>query len=368
MSKPYPPVYYADYLQLDKLLTSQSPKSDEYGCPAHDEMLFIVVHQAYELWFKLIIHELESVLELFQKEIVDEKNIGIAVARLRRITTIQKILIDQLNILETMTPLDFLEFRDFLIPASGFQSIQFRIIENMLGLNIENRVKFDNKNYYSLVSDEHQKILIQSQNNPSLFETVDKWLSRIPFLSMPGFDFWSQYKDAIDHMIENEKRIILNNPSLTDEKRSRQLKEFESTKEKFEALLNENKHNQLMKEGQLRLSYKSLLAALFINLYRDEPILHLPFRFLTYLVDVDENFTTWRYKHALMVHRMIGAKVGTGGTSGHHYLMQTAEKHKVFKDLFDLSTYLIPRSSLPELPEEVKMKLGFNYTAEKNEH
>ncbi len=365
MSKPYPPVYYADYLNLDKLLTSQSPKSDEYGYPAHDELLFIIVHQAYELWFKQIIHELNSVLELFQNENVDERNIGIAVARFRRITTIQKLLIEQLHVIETMTPLDFLEFRDFLIPASGFQSIQFRIIENMLGLNIENRVKFDNKNYYSLVSDEHQEILIQSQNRPSMFDIIDKWLSRIPFLKMQGFDFWDQYRSAVTKMMHNEKDIILNNPSLTEERRAKQLKEFENTKEKFEALLNEDKHNELVKQGLRRLSYRSTLAALFINLYRDEPILHLPFRFLTYLVDIDENFTTWRYKHALMVHRMIGAKVGTGGTSGHHYLMQTAEKHKVFRDLFDLPTYLIPRSSLPELPADLKRKLGFNYTAEK---
>ncbi len=278
------------------------------------------------------------------------------------ITTIQKLLIDQLNILETMTPLDFLEFRDFLIPASGFQSFQFRLIENKLGLNMENRVKYDNKNYYSNVSDEHQKMLMDSQNTISLFEAVDKWLSRIPFLKMDTFDFWSHYKNAVGGMIENERQIILNNPSLSDEKREKQLKVFEETKEKFEALLDEDKHNELVKQGLRRLSYRSTLAALFINLYRDEPILHLPFRFLTYLVDVDELFTTWRYKHALMVHRMIGAKVGTGGSSGHHYLMQTAEKHKVFKDLFDLSTYLIPRSDLPELPEELKSKLGFNYS------
>jgi len=363
MKKPYPPIYYADYLHLEKLLTSQLPKSDEYGKHAHDEMLFIIVHQAYELWFKQILHELDSVIEMFHKDSIDEKNIGIAVARLRRITVIQRVLIDQLNILETMTPLDFLEFRDFLIPASGFQSFQFRFIENKLGLNMDNRIKFDNKNYYSAVSDEHQKMLIESQNTVSLFETVDKWLSRIPFLRIESFDFWSHYKNAVGTMIENERQIIINNPSLTDEKREKQLKEFESTKEKFEALLDEGKHNELLKQGLRLLTYRSTLAALFINLYRDEPILHLPFRFLTYLVDIDELFTTWRYKHALMVHRMIGAKVGTGGSSGHHYLMQTAEKHKVFKDLFDLSTYLIPRSELPELPKEMKLKLGFNYSA-----
>lgn len=365
MKKPFPPIYYADYLNLDKLLTSQSPKSDEYGHHAHDEMLFIIVHQAYELWFKQIIHELDSVLEMFQKDNIDEKNIGIAVSRLRRVTTIQKLLIDQLNVLETMTPLDFLDFRDFLIPASGFQSVQFRIIENKLGLNIGDRVKLGNKNYYSLVSDEHQKVLLESQKTISLFDAVDKWLARIPFLKIEGFDFWSHYRNAVASIIENERQIILNNPSLTEEKRAKQLKEFEGTKEKFEALLDEDKHNELVKQDFRRLSYKSTLAALFINLYRDEPILHLPFRFLTYLVDVDELFTTWRYKHALMVHRMIGAKVGTGGSSGHHYLMQTAEKHKVFKDLFDLSTYLIPRSELPELPEDLKLKLGFNYTFKK---
>lgn len=362
MKKPYPPIYYSDYLHLEKLLTSQLPKSEEYGHPAHDEMLFIIVHQAYELWFKQIIFELDSVLDLFHKDIIDERNIGIAVSRLRRITAIQKILIDQLNVLETMTPLDFLEFRDYLIPASGFQSLQFRVIENKLGLNLENRVKLDNKNYYSFVSDEHQKMLIESQSNPSLFEAINRWLSRIPFMKFNDFDFWAHYRNAVSDIIENEKQIIQNNPSLTDEKRAKQLKEFENTIEKFEALLDENKHNELVKQGLRRLSYKSTLAALFINLYRDEPILHLPFRFLTYLVDIDELFTTWRYKHALMVHRMIGAKVGTGGSSGHHYLMQTAEKHKVFKDLFDLSTYLIPRSALPELPEELKINLGFNYT------
>ncbi len=366
MKKSYPPVYYSDYLQLEKLLTSQSPKSDEYNEHAHDEMLFIIVHQAYELWFKQIIHELSSVLDMFCKENIDEKNIGVAVSRLRRITSIQRLLIDQLGVIETMTPLDFLEFRDFLIPASGFQSFQFRLIENILGLNIENRVKLDDKNYYTLVSDEHQKMLMDSQNSISLFEAVDKWLSRIPFLKIDAFDFWSQYKSAVGKMLENEKQIILNNPSFTDEKREKQLKMFEGTVDKFEALLDEDKHNELVRQGLRRLSYRSTLAALFINLYRDEPILHLPYRFLTYLVDVDENFTTWRYKHALMVHRMIGAKVGTGGSSGHHYLMQTAEKHKIFKDLFDLPTYLIPRSDLPELPEEIKLKLGFNYTANLN--
>ncbi|MFI5145497.1 MAG: tryptophan 2,3-dioxygenase family protein, partial [Ignavibacteria bacterium] len=112
----------------------------------------------------------------------------------------------------------------------------------------------------------------------------------------------------------------------------------------------------------LRLSQTAMLAAIFINLYRDEPILHMPFKLLNSIVEMDELFTTWRYRHVLMVHRMIGLKVGTGGTSGHEYLMSTVEKHRVFIDLFNISTYLIPRSALPQLPGEVENQLGFYYS------
>ena len=116
--------------------------SKEYGKPAHDEMLFIIIHQIYELWFKQILFELDSVLEIFSKEDIQESRIGTAVSRLDRVIEIQKILIDQIHVLETMTPMDFLDFRDFLIPASGFQSVQFRLIENKLGLNKEDRYSY----------------------------------------------------------------------------------------------------------------------------------------------------------------------------------------------------------------------------------
>jgi len=137
------PVYYRDYLQLDKILNAQVPLSAAQGTPAHDERLFIIIHQVYELWFKQIQHELDDVLDIFSKEYIDEKQIGIAVSRLRRITEIQKVLVDQLNVLETMTALDFLEFRHLLSPASGFQSVQFREIENKLGVVPEQRMGYD---------------------------------------------------------------------------------------------------------------------------------------------------------------------------------------------------------------------------------
>ena len=106
------------------------------------------------------------------------------------------------------------------------------------------------------------------------------------------------------------------------------------------------------------MSLAAVQAALFITVYRDQPVLQLPFRLLTALMDIEEQLTLWRYRHALMVQRMIGVKIGTGGSSGHDYLRRTVEAHRVFADLFQLSTYLIPRSALPPLPPEVQAPHG----------
>jgi tryptophan 2,3-dioxygenase len=114
------------------------------------------------------------------------------------------------------------------------------------------------------------------------------------------------------------------------------------------------------------LSYQAAHAALLIQLYRDQPALQLPFRFLTALMDMDEHFTTWRSRHALMVKRMLGSKVGTGGSSGFEYLRDSANKHKVFQDFFQLTTYFVPRSKLPILPREVERELNFHYSSSGN--
>jgi tryptophan 2,3-dioxygenase len=129
----------------------------------------------------------------------------------------------------------------------------------------------------------------------------------------------------------------------------------------FEAAFDANKWAELVRAGKRRLSHRAFLAALLINLYRDEPIFQLPFRFLTTLVDIDEGFTAWRQRHALMAHRMIGGRIGTGGTAGHEYLAAAARRHRVFTDLFDLPTFFIPRSALPPLPAEVAEQMGFRY-------
>jgi tryptophan 2,3-dioxygenase len=358
------PLYYANYLQLDRLLSSQHLRSADAGKPAHDEMLFIIVHQVYELWFKQILHELDAVRERFARPYVDEKQIGIAVSRLNRITEIQQLLIDELRVLETMTALDFLEFRNLLYPASGFQSVQFRLIENKLGMNPEQRILHNRQVYYEHLAPLDQERIKESEKEPSLFLLLERWLERIPFLDLQGFHFWRLYAAAVEDMLRADRETILANPIASDAEKQAQLHELAANEENFAAILSAEKHNELVAKGRRRLSHKAIQAALLIVLYRDEPILHLPFRLLTALMDIDEQFTAWRYRHALMTHRMIGNKIGTGGSTGYNYLKATVDRYKVFGDLFNLSTFLIPRSRLPELPPEMKRNLGFHYASQ----
>ncbi len=225
---------------------------------------------------------------------------------------------------------------------------------------------YDQSAYYSRLSPAHQEIIQKSESQPSLFQLIERWLERTPFLEFPGFNFWASYRAAVAKMLESDRAIIQNNATLSEEEKAAQLQELSITAESFAALFAEEKHQQLVKKGQRRLSYRATYAALLINLYRDEPILHLPFRLLTVLIDIDELLATWRYRHSLMVQRMIGSKIGTGGSSGFHYLRSTIESHKIFVDLFNLSTFLIPRSALPELPSEFEKNLGFYYDQKPN--
>lgn len=354
--------YYGDYLQLDKLLDAQDLKSVEHGKPAHDEMLFIVTHQAYELWFKQIIFELESIVDVFDDPTVEDKKMGQVVHRLARIKTIQRVLIPQLDIIETMTPLDFLEFRDLLVPASGFQSIQFKTIEILLGIKRHYRIAADQEFFHSRLRESDLKTLIAIEERPSLLELTDQWLARMPFLEFGDFDFWKEYDQAVNKMLDSDIEIVKNNPTLTEREIEFQLGDLENTRIQFQSLLDEDKYNELRDAGEFRLSRQGFLAALFIHLYRDEPMLYSPFRYLTLLVDVDELFTNWRQRHAIMVQRMLGTKIGTGGSSGHGYLEKTTRQNRVFTDLFKLSTFLIPREDLPVLPEELRRGLGFFFS------
>jgi len=359
----YTTIHYHSYLQLDKILGAQKLRSEELDQnPAHEEMLFIIIHQAYELWFKQIMHELTSVIQMFKNDNVDESNLGTAVGRLNRVIEILKLLVQQIRVLETMTPLDFLDFRNYLFPASGFQSFQFRMVEVMLGLKTEKRLTYHGQHYASVFPEQQQKQLDDIEQAGTLFEVVEAWLERTPFLEFKDFNFLEHYKASVERMLEKERAAIKASAYLTEKEIEMRLTMLGSTDTYFESVLDKTTHKKMMEEGSLRISHKATVAALLINLYRDEPILHNPFNLLMCLVDIDELLTTWRYRHAQMVLRMLGRKVGTGGSSGHDYLHATAVKHHIFTDLHNISTLLIPRSELPELPENVKRELGFHFS------
>ncbi len=355
------PLDYGGYLQLDRLLGLQQRESERRGQPAHDEMLFIVVHQAYELWFKQVLFEIDAVQRAFAGPVVDDRATGGIVHGLGRITAILRLLIQQLEVLETMTPLDFLDFRDLLFPASGSQSLQFRLIETRLGLRPQDRLSFDGRSPDANLPPSDRDRLRAAAAEPSLADQVERWLERTPFIDMGDYDFRDSYRRAVQAMLEGDAAVLGAAGGLSEEQRRRDLEALAAARRRFEALFDEARHRRLVAEGAWRFSARALQAALFINLYRDEPALQLPFRLLSVLMDVEEHLTTWRYRHALMVQRMIGFKVGTGGSSGHDYLRQTAERHRVFADLFGLSTFFIPRSRLPALPPELRRAMDYRY-------
>ncbi|HWB88880.1 MAG TPA: tryptophan 2,3-dioxygenase family protein [Acidimicrobiia bacterium] len=354
-------LYYGDYLGLDELLATQRPESARHGETVHDEMLFIIVHQSYELWFKQIIWELDSILAIFSKDIVDEQDMGTVVSRLHRISRIQGLLIEMVGVLETMTPLDFLDFRDHLIPASGFQSAQFRIVENKLGLKRQDRLLLSGEEYTSRLDEDDRAAVEASESGPSIFDLVERWLERTPFLDHEDFHFWEAYREAVHDRIQGDRSVVEANPNLSEEERAAQMTGFEHVFEQYEALFDPEKHAHELAAGRVRMSQRAFQAAVFITLYRDQPALQEPHRLLELLMDVDEGFTTWRQRHAQMVLRMIGGRVGTGGSAGAKYLSRSAERSRVFGDLLNLSNFLVPRSDRPELPKGIVESMRFRF-------
>lgn len=331
-------IHYSEYLQLNKILNAQEPESVKHHQPAHDEMLFIVVHQAYELWFKQILHEVSSVTEILEKPAVNDNSpeLQTIVHRLSRSVAILKLLVQQIDIIETMTAMDFLDFRDLLRPASGFQSWQFKILEARLGLKYENR---HGKDYYtSQLKPEEVKLIKDAEMKPSLLMLVNTWLERMPFtgegniLEIPGF--WKNYRDIYEASLREGERNNL---------------------KYFDAIFSGNQAT----EGR-SLSPAACKSALFIMLYRGYPLLQLPFQLLNNLLEIDDQLSTWRYRHMNMVHRMIGTRIGTGGSTGKDYLKAALDRHYIFSELAGLTSFLIERSKLPQLSKEVERKLGFD--------
>jgi tryptophan 2,3-dioxygenase len=267
------PLSYNKYLRVPELIDLQSCLSS----PAHhDELLFITVHQAYELWFKQILHEIDAGIVLMKEDHAVE-----AAQALRRVVEIEKLLIAQIHILETMKPISFLAFRDELNPASGFQSMQFREIEFASGLKDTNVLR-------SFAQDDFARKRLETRMRaPSLSEAFFALLRR------RGFD--TPASDA---------------PRDEKERRSNHGKRQRAM---CEILTHPDKLNQ---EYQLAEA----------------------------LLEHDEYFSLWRSHHIKMVERMVGTKRGTGGSEGVGYLRTTLDK-KFFPEIWEARTYLDPRHS-----------------------
>src|SRR5688572_2471341 len=196
-------VHYSDYLQLDKILDAQLLESDKLQQHAHDEMLFIVIHQAYELWFKQLLYEVDSVAAIMQKPAVNDNSpeLQTVVHRLNRMVTILKVLVHQIDIMETMTPMDFLDFRDMLRPASGFQSWQFKMLEAKLGLKYQQR--HAQEYYISQLRQQHIDIIRQAEKERSFIELLNAWLERMPFFEET--ENWVHYNPVSGDAAGHEK-------------------------------------------------------------------------------------------------------------------------------------------------------------------
>lgn len=262
------PLSYNKYLRVSDLIALQECLSD----PAHhDELLFITVHQAYELWFKQILHEIDAAICA-----MDEDRAPAATRALSRVVEIEKLLVNQIHILETMTPISFLAFRDELNPASGFQSMQFREIEFSSGLKDAGIMR-------AFSDDEFAAGRLQTRFGlPTLGDAFYALLRRRGF-DAPAFDA---------NLSEEEGRSAYG-------KRTRAI---------LEILTHFEERNE---EFQLTES----------------------------LVSHDEYFSLWRSHHIKMVERMVGTKRGTGGSEGVGYLKTTLDK-KFFPEIWEARTYL----------------------------
>lgn len=250
---------YTSYLKVDELLALQKPLSDG---PEHDELLFIIIHQTYELWFKQLLHEFEAAgLALRQG------NSHYALALLGRIRTIMKVCVTQVDILETMTPLQFMAFRDYLSSSSGFQSVQFRKVEAILG-------RRDLKMAGHLPPEMQAEI-------KAITDKDSIWDSFITYVASRGFHIPDEVLDR--------------SPAIA----------YES--------------NKVVQDALLELHRTDAEAAMVAER----------------LLDIDEGIQEWRYRHVKMVERTIGAKMGSGGSSGVAYLASTLF-NPVFKDLWEI--------------------------------
>ncbi len=350
---------YWDYLKVDQLLDLQGGLDDDESQLLPDELHFIVVHQTLELWFKLVLSELRLARDHLAAPEVPEEQIPHVVHHLGRIIEILKLAVAQFDVVETLTPRDFLAFRDKLSPASGFQSFQLRELEILMGLEEAQRVKLGKVTAMDYLRDLAGRSkgganawahIDKARNETTLLAALGKWLYRTPIQgSVPGDPgdteavdaFCTEYLASWQQVADGQlARMIEIGAAPEEGLRAR----FKATSDGAHAFL-----GALDIDEENRAHTRRIRAAiLFVECYRELPLLAWPRTLLDTAAELEERMVLFRHRHARMVERIIGRRVGTGGSSGVDYLDKTGQ-YRVFQDLWSVRTIFLQSDELPPL-------------------
>ncbi len=363
---------YWDYIKIEEILALQAGIAESDAELSNDEVMFITVHQIDELWFKLAIRELVHVRDLFAQEKVREQSLANAVRGIRRTALLFEMVTGHFALMETMTTRDYLGFRDKLSPASGFQSAQLREIEIVLGLRIEQRLPLGHDHDYLRAlrypdgreSPASRRVEARLSDRPTLHEALGEWLYRTPIQGstpeQPDDEaqvsaFLERYLAAQAGELHAARDMaIAAAPGGADRERLEARYRQEEANARAFLLADEA-------TPELRRRWSRIRAALlFIESYRELPLLAWPREVLDGMVELEQAFVIFRQRHARMVERVVGRRTGTGGSAGVDYLDQTALRYRIFGDLWAVRTLLIQRSALPPLerPEVYRFRAG----------
>jgi len=354
-------ITYSEYLHLAKLLDLQDGGVAGDRDISADELHFIIVHQSFELWFKLILNQLAEARALLSLEPVPESHIPLIVHHLDRTTEILKLMQSQWKVMETLTPQGFLAFRDELGTASGFESFQMRELEILLGLdNVQRPGGMDPLAHFEKLAGESEQgkrawdRLVAASQKETLSEILTRWLARTPIHGSSPDDEGDD--EVVRGFIEGHLSSMKahDNESLERHK-AMGTPAIEKVKVRFDASLAAARE-YLLPDGQV---YRPRAGLLFIESYRELPLLAWPRTLIDSIVELEQQLLLFRHHHARMVERMIGRRVGTGGSSGVDYLDSTT-KARIFTDLWQVRSILVKRESL----DDVKDSGFYGFTSE----
>ncbi|HCH63991.1 MAG: tryptophan 2,3-dioxygenase [Deltaproteobacteria bacterium] len=366
---------YWDYLALDRLLCLQNGVDADDRDLVSDELLFIIVHQTYELWFKMILRELREAVSLVGSGPLKEAKVPYVVHHLRRVGQILRLAVEQFHIVETLTPQDFLGFREKLTPASGFQSFQMRELEIILGLQASQRETYGKTDALehirelaakspagALAWERLSNAQAAAARGGTIRDVLYEWLYRAPIDgSFPDSAhdetvvaaFLARYEAALKaHHKRQIDRLVSTGLTAAKEVEKRFEKSFLQAKRFLAAedLTAESFPEGTDLEAERARRRRSRAGLLYIESNRDLPLLAFPRLLIDTIVEVEEQLVLFRTRHARMVERVIGRRVGTGGSSGVDYLDRTT-RHRIFGDLWSVRTLLLPKELVPPVAD-----------------